>query len=161
MIPSSPNFHYLRRRLMGGEPSGPQGTAAARRPVIAGSVAAMAATTPAPTLAQGVYVGPGGVSVDVGRPRYREHDRLWQELVVGIVGWQDILLPTWTYLVLTALLFLVPLQKLQVSGATRARVAVISGLVVLSYVMLMYLIFYLTYTPLDVDHVRGVRDVTL
>ena len=33
-------------------------------------------------------------------------DRLWQELV-GIVGWQDILLPTWTYLVLTALLFLV------------------------------------------------------
>ena len=83
---------------MGGEPSGPQGTAAARRPVIAvGSVAAMAATTPAPTLAQGEYVGPGGVSVDVGRPRYREHDRLWQELVVGIVGWQDILLPTWTY----------------------------------------------------------------
>ena len=117
----------------------------------------MAATTPAPTLAQGEYVGPGGVSVDVGRPRYREHDRLWQELVVGIVGWQDILLPTWTYLVLTALLFLVPLQKLQVSGATRARVAVISGLVVLSYVMLMYLIFYLTYTPLDVDHVRGVQ----
>ena len=29
MIPSSPNFHYLRRRLMGGEPSGPQGTATA------------------------------------------------------------------------------------------------------------------------------------
>jgi len=83
-------------------------------------------------------------------------DRLWQELV-GIVGWQDILLPTWTYLVLTALLFLVPLQKLQVSGATRAQVAVISGLVVLSYVMLVYLIFYLTYTPLDVDHVRGVQ----
>ena len=37
-------------------------------------------------------------------------DRLWQELV-GIVGWQDILLPTWTYLVLTALLFLVPLLR--------------------------------------------------
>jgi uncharacterized membrane protein len=83
-------------------------------------------------------------------------DRLWQELV-GIVGWQDILLPTWTYLVLTALLFLVPLQKLQASGAIRARVAVISGLVVLSYVLLVYLIFYLTYTPLDVDHVRGVQ----
>jgi len=47
--------------------------------------------------------------------------------------------------------------KNQVSGATRARVAVISGLVVLSYVMLVYLIFYLTYSPLDVDHVRGVQ----
>ena len=83
-------------------------------------------------------------------------DRLWQELI-GIVGWQDILLPTWTYLALTVLLFLVPLQKLQVSGATRARVAVITGLVVLSYVILVYLIFFLTYTPLDVDHVRGVQ----
>ena len=31
-------------------------------------------------------------------------DRLWQELI-GIVGWQDILLPTWTYLVLTAFCF--------------------------------------------------------
>jgi uncharacterized membrane protein len=83
-------------------------------------------------------------------------DRLWQELI-GIVGWQDILLPTWTYVALTGLLFLVPFQKLQVSGATRARVAVITGLVVLSYVILVYLIFFLTYTPLDVDHVRGVQ----
>src|SRR6476646_4803281 len=83
-------------------------------------------------------------------------DRLWQELI-GIVGWQDILLPTWTYVALTVLLFLVPFQKLQVSGATRARVAAITGLVVLSYVILVYLIFFLTYTPLDVDHVRGVQ----
>jgi uncharacterized membrane protein len=83
-------------------------------------------------------------------------DRLWQELI-GIVGWQDILLPTWTYVALTVLLFLVPFRKLQVSGATRARVAVITGLVVLSYVILVYLIFFLTYTPLDVDHVRGVQ----
>jgi len=83
-------------------------------------------------------------------------DRLWQGLI-GIVGWQDILLPTWTYLALTVLLLIVPLQKLQVSGATRSRVAVISGLVFFSYVILVYLIFYLTYTPLDVDHVRGVQ----
>jgi len=39
--------------------------------IAVGFVAATAAATPAPTLAQGVYVGPGGVSVDVGRPRYR------------------------------------------------------------------------------------------
>ena len=43
------------------------------------------------------------------------------------------------------------------SGATRARVAVITGLVALSYVIVVYLIFFLTYTPLDVDHVRGVQ----
>jgi hypothetical protein len=29
-------------------------------------------------------------------------DRLWQELI-GIVGWQDILLPTWIYVALTVL----------------------------------------------------------
>jgi Predicted membrane protein (DUF2142) len=83
-------------------------------------------------------------------------DRLWQELI-GILGWQDVLLPLWIYLLLTVLLVLVPLQKLQLSGATRARVAVIAGLTALSYVVFVYLIFYLTYTPVDIDHVRGVQ----
>jgi uncharacterized membrane protein len=66
-------------------------------------------------------------------------------------------LPTWTYLVLTVLLMLVPLQKLQLDGAIRARVMVITGLTVLGYVAVVYLIFFLTYTPLDIDHVRGVQ----
>jgi uncharacterized membrane protein len=83
-------------------------------------------------------------------------DRLWQELI-GILGWQDILLPSWTYTVLTACLILAPLQKLKLASATRARVTVITGLTVLSYVTVVYLIFFLTYTPLDVDHVRGVQ----
>jgi uncharacterized membrane protein len=83
-------------------------------------------------------------------------DRLWPELI-GIVGWQDILLPRWTYLVLTILLLLVPIQKLQLDGAVRARVAVITGLTVLGYFVLVYLIFFLVYTPIDTDHVRGVQ----
>jgi uncharacterized membrane protein len=83
-------------------------------------------------------------------------DRLWLELI-GILGWQDILLRPWIYVVLTVCLALAALQKLQVDGATRARVVVMTGLTVLSYVTLVYLIFYLTYTPLDVDHVRGVQ----
>jgi uncharacterized membrane protein len=59
--------------------------------------------------------------------------------------------------VLTILLLLVAIQKLQLDGATRARVMVITGLTVLSYVVIVYLIFFLTYTPLNVDHVRGVQ----
>ena len=39
-----------------------------------GTTSALAAATPAPTLAQGVYIGPGGVGVDVGRPGWRERD---------------------------------------------------------------------------------------
>jgi hypothetical protein len=83
-------------------------------------------------------------------------DRLWQELI-GILGWQDILLPPWTYFLLTVFLLLVPLQKLNLDGAVRARVAMITGLAVLGYVVTVYLIFFLTYTPLGVDHVRGVQ----
>jgi uncharacterized membrane protein len=83
-------------------------------------------------------------------------DRLWPELI-GILGWQDIPLRPWTYLVLTVLLMLVPVQRLQLDGGTRARIMVITGLTVLGYVVVVYLIFFLTYTPLDVDHVRGVQ----
>ena len=83
-------------------------------------------------------------------------DRLWQELI-GILGWQDILLQPWVYFVLTVMLLLVSLQKLNLDGPVRARVAVITGLAVLGYVLMVYLIFFLTYTPLDIDHVRGVQ----
>jgi uncharacterized membrane protein len=83
-------------------------------------------------------------------------DRLWQELI-GIVGWQDIMLQPWVYVLLTIFLLLVPMQKLQLGNADRARVTLISGLVVVGYVTLVYLIFYLVYTPLNVDHVRGVQ----
>jgi uncharacterized membrane protein len=80
--------------------------------------------------------------------------RLWQELI-GILGWQDVLLHSWTYVMLTVFLILVPLQKMQIHG--RIRVTVISGLTAAGYVVLVYLIFFLTYTPVDIDHVRGVQ----
>ena len=81
---------------------------------------------------------------------------LWPELI-GILGWQDIPLPPWTYLVLTVFLLLVPLQRLPLDGATRARVAVMTGLAALSYIVVVYLIFFLTYTPVDSPHILGVQ----
>jgi uncharacterized membrane protein len=39
----------------------------------------------------------------------------------------------------------------------RARVAVITGLGVVAYIVTVYLIFFLTYTPITIDHVRGVQ----
>jgi Predicted membrane protein (DUF2142) len=83
-------------------------------------------------------------------------DRLWPELI-GILGWQDIPLGPWTYFVLTGFLLVVPLQRLKLDDAVRTRVAIITGLAVLAYVMTVYLIFFLTYTPLNMDHVRGVQ----
>ena len=73
-------------------------------------------------------------------------DRLWLELI-GILGWQDILLRPWVYVLLSVLLMLAPLQRLELGRATRSRVMIISGLTVLGYVILVYLIFFLTYTP--------------
>jgi hypothetical protein len=43
-----------------------------RRLAALGFVSAMVVVTPAPTLAQGVYIGPGGVGIDTGRPPYPE-----------------------------------------------------------------------------------------
>src|SRR5262245_26394546 len=45
----------------------------------------------------------------------------------------------------------------ELDAAIRARVAVVTGLTVLGYVVLVYLVFFLTYTPLDIVHVRGVQ----
>jgi Predicted membrane protein (DUF2142) len=83
-------------------------------------------------------------------------DRLWPELI-GILGWQDVPLQPWVYVVLTGGLLIVCLQSLSLDAPVRARMAVITGLAVLGYVTLVYLIFFLTYTPLTFDHVRGVQ----
>ena len=83
-------------------------------------------------------------------------DRLWVELL-GVLGWQDILLQPWIYLVLTITLLIVPLEKLDLKGPERARVVLITGLTALAYIVMVYLIFYLTYTPIEIDHVRGVQ----
>ena len=82
--------------------------------------------------------------------------RLWEELI-GILGWQDIVLGPGIYLCLSVLLLFVAMQKLHLDGSTRRRTAVITGLVVAGYVVLVYLIFFLTYTPIAIDHVRGVQ----
>jgi len=37
-----------------------------------GIIGALTAATLTPTLAQGVYIGPSGVGVDIGRPGWRE-----------------------------------------------------------------------------------------
>jgi hypothetical protein len=51
----------------------------------------------------------------------------------------------------------VPLQKLPLEGARRAYVTTMTGLIVVGYVILVYLIFFLTYTPISSPHVLGVQ----
>jgi len=62
-----PNTFVVLRSVQNGEQQ-----MLTRTFVALGFVGAMTIGTPAPTLAQGVYVGPGGVRVDTGRPAYLE-----------------------------------------------------------------------------------------
>jgi hypothetical protein len=39
---------------------------------VLGMTGALVAVSPTPTVAQGVYIGPGGVGIDNGRPGWRE-----------------------------------------------------------------------------------------
>ena len=43
--------------------------------ILAGSLIAMMVAGATPVLAQGVYLGPNGVGVDIGRHRDRDYDR--------------------------------------------------------------------------------------
>jgi uncharacterized membrane protein len=77
--------------------------------------------------------------------------------LIGILGWQDVMLGQWIYVCLTALMLLVTMQRLHLDQWSRQRVALVAGLVVIEYVVLVYLIFFITYTPIAGDHVRGVQ----
>jgi uncharacterized membrane protein len=50
-----------------------------------------------------------------------------------------------------------PLQQLRFEPATIRKIAAVTGSVVISYIAFVYLIFFLTYTPTTIDHVRGVQ----
>jgi hypothetical protein len=56
-----------------------------------------------------------------------------------------------------AALLCVSLETLNLHGGLRARVAITTGVALVGYVILVYLIFFLSYTPVDIDHVRGVQ----
>jgi hypothetical protein len=54
------------------------------------------------------------------------------------------MLPVWTYVALTVLLVLMSLQTLDVYGALRTRVAIVTAIGLVGYVITVYLIFFLT-----------------
>jgi uncharacterized membrane protein len=81
---------------------------------------------------------------------------LWRQLI-GVLGWLDTPLMDWVYPVLSALLvasFLVPLR---LERGPRYRIAAVSALAVVAYVLAVYLIFYLTWTPIDAPDIWGVQ----
>ena len=81
---------------------------------------------------------------------------LWHQLI-GVLGWLDTPLQDWVYPILTLFLLATFTAPLPLDFRSRYQIAGVAALAVLGYVLAVYLIFYLTWTPLDADIIWGVQ----
>ena len=81
---------------------------------------------------------------------------LWRQ-GIGVLGWLDVRLRAWAYPAIAALLACALLQHLPLDRATRTRVGLVAAAVALGYVVAVFLIFYLTSTPVVSPRVEGVQ----
>ncbi len=81
---------------------------------------------------------------------------MWLQ-TVGVLGLFDTVLPRWVYPTLTVLVFGTFVTSLQTTPATRRSVAIAAATTGLAYILGVYLICYLVFTPHDVGSVWGVQ----
>jgi uncharacterized membrane protein len=84
----------------------------------------------------------------------------WRELsrsVIGILGWGDTPLQAFVYPVLGALLLVTACTPLGLDRDARRRAGLVAGLTALGYFVFVFLIFYLTWTPVDEPKIWGVQ----
>jgi uncharacterized membrane protein len=84
----------------------------------------------------------------------------WRELgraVIGILGWGDTHLQPFVYPVLAGLLLVTALTPLDLARDARLRAGLVAGLAALGYFVLVFLLFYLTWTPVDEPKIWGVQ----
>ena len=81
---------------------------------------------------------------------------LWRQLI-GVLGWLDTRLLSWAYPLLTLLLASAALDRLEAERTLRIRVAAVATLTVLSYSAVVFLIFFITWTPIGADRVLGLQ----
>jgi len=81
---------------------------------------------------------------------------LWLQ-TVGVLGLFDTVLPRWVYPTLTVLVFGTFVTSLQTTHATRRSVAIAAATTGLAYILGVYFICYLVFTPHDVGSVWGVQ----
>jgi uncharacterized membrane protein len=83
-------------------------------------------------------------------------DELWRQLI-GVLGWLDTRLTAAAYPILTGLLILANVDRLQTSPDGRRRIAFVAAFTVVAYIFVVFLLFFLTSTPVDADRVRGLQ----
>lgn len=81
---------------------------------------------------------------------------LWRQLI-GVLGWLDTSLRDWAYPSLSALLVASWFAPLPLSREMRYRIAAVSLIGVVAYILLVFVIFYLTWTPIGAQEIWGVQ----
>ena len=74
-----------------------------------------------------------------------------------MLGWLDTLLQAWVYPVMTVLLCASFVAPLPFERNLRRRIAAVAALGAVGYFLTVYLIFYLSWTPIDMDEVWGIQ----
>lgn len=86
----------------------------------------------------------------------RDYIALWPQLI-GVLGWGDTRLPSLAYPLLGAGLAASCLASLGLDRGTRLRIAGIGMLTMLAYVVSVYLVFLLAWSPISDGYIYGVQ----
>jgi uncharacterized membrane protein len=81
---------------------------------------------------------------------------LWRQ-VIGVLGLFDTVLQPWVYPTVSGLLLCTFLTRLPLAPAARYQVAIVAGITALAYIVVVYFVCYLVFTPLDAGTVWGVQ----
>jgi uncharacterized membrane protein len=81
---------------------------------------------------------------------------LWRQ-VIGVLGLFDTVLQSWVYPMISALLLATFFTRLPIAPAARRQVAAVVSGTILAYVVTVYFVCYLVFTPLDADLVWGMQ----
>jgi len=81
---------------------------------------------------------------------------LWRQ-VIGVLGLFDTVLQRWVYPTVSGLLLCTFLTRLPLAPAARYQVATVAGITALTYIVVVYFVCYLVFTPLDANSVWGVQ----
>jgi len=81
---------------------------------------------------------------------------LWRQ-AIGVLGLFDTVLQDWVYPTISVLLVSALFVRLPLTPAARGQVAIAAALVALAYAISVYLVCYLSFTPLGANIVWGVQ----
>lgn len=87
---------------------------------------------------------------------FQNPGELWRQLI-GVLGLFDTVLQPWVYPVLSIIFLAACFVPLKVSCGNRQRVAVAAGLAAVTYCLAVFVIAYLSWTPIHAGQIWGVQ----